>query len=489
MKYILAIDQGTTSTRAIIFDNECNIIDTAQQEFPQHFPAPGLVEHDPEDIWNTVRGTAALVISRNPDKPIEAIGITNQRETTIIWDANTGKPVYNAIVWQDRRTAEFCSTLKKKEDVIREKTGLIPDAYFSGTKIKWILDNVEGAESRAVSGRLKFGTVDSFLVWRLSGGRVHATDVTNASRTMLFNIHTLKWDQELLDMLEIPAAMLPEVRENAVVFGYTCGVDGIPDGIPICGVAGDQQASLFGQMCLRPGDVKNTYGTGCFLLMNCGSKVLLSRNNLLTTVAWSICGKVNYALEGSVFVAGSVVQWLRDGLGIIKCSSEIEALAETVPDNGGVYFVPALTGMGAPYWNPDARGVICGVTRGTTAAHIARAALEGIAFETYDVMQAMARDAGIPVCELKVDGGASRNNLLMQFQADILGVTTVRPEIVETTALGAALLAGLGSGIWKDTVELQSRWRQDRCFRPRMSEKDACAAIDRWHNAVEKSLR
>lgn len=488
MKYILAIDQGTTSTRAIIFDNECNIVDTAQREFPQHFPAPGLVEHNPEDIWDTVRETAVLVISRNPDKPVEAIGITNQRETTIVWDAETGRPVYNAIVWQDRRTAEYCSALKKKENYIRKKTGLIPDAYFSGTKLKWILENVEVAGVNAFDGSLKFGTVDSFLIWRLTGGRVHATDVTNASRTMLFNIHTLKWDEGLLDLLGIPAVMLPEVRENTDVFGYTCGVEGIPDGIPICGVAGDQQASLFGQMCLRPGEVKNTYGTGCFLLMNCGSKALLSRNNLLTTVAWSIGGKVNYALEGSVFVAGSVVQWLRDGLGIIRTSSEIEALAATVPDNGGVYFVPALTGMGAPYWAPDARGVICGITRGTTAAHIARAALEGIAFETYDVMQAMARDAGIPVCELKVDGGASRNNLLMQFQADILGVTTVRPKIVETTALGAALLAGLGAGIWKDTAELQSRWRQDRSFSPRMSEKEACAAVERWHEAVAKSL-
>lgn len=481
MKYILAIDQGTTSTRAIIFDNECNIIDTAQQEFPQHFPAPGLVEHDPEDIWNTVRGTAALVISRNPDKPIEAIGITNQRETTIIWDANTGKPVYNAIVWQDRRTAEFCSTLKKKEDVIREKTGLIPDAYFSGTKIKWILDNAGSANAK----HLKFGTVDSFLIWRLTGNTVHATDVTNASRTMLFNIHTLKWDEDLLQMMGVPMAILPEVKENTAIFGYTRGVEGIPDGIPICGVAGDQQASLFGQMCLRPGDVKNTYGTGCFLLMNCGSKAILSRNNLLTTIAWSINGKINYALEGSIFVAGSVVQWLRDGLGIIRSSSEIEALAETVPDSGGVYFVPSLTGLGAPYWNPDAKGLICGITRGTTAAHIARAALEGIAFETFDVMQAMARDAGIPICELKVDGGASRNNLLMQFQADILGVTTVRPEIVETTAMGAALLAGLGAGIWKDTDELQVRWKQDRKFCPEMSEQDIRTAIDKWHKAIE----
>lgn len=488
MKYILAIDQGTTSTRAILFDSDCNAIDSAQEEFPQHFPEPGLVEHDPEDIWNTVRRTAAQVISRNPDKTVSAIGITNQRETTIVWDAETGEAVHNAIVWQDRRTADFCASLKDKTQAIREKTGLIPDAYFSGTKVKWILDNVEGAASRAAAGKLKFGTVDSFLLWRLSGGKVHATDVTNASRTMLFNIHSLKWDEELLAMLGIPASMLPEVKENSIVFGYTDGVEGIPDGIPVAGIAGDQQSSLFGQMCLRPGDVKNTYGTGCFLLMNCGRKALLSRNNLLTTVAWSVNGEVNYALEGSIFVAGSVVQWLRDGLGIIKSSSEIEALAETVPDNGGVYFVPALTGLGAPYWNPDARGTICGITRGTTAGHIARAALEGIAFETYDVLKAMSLDSGIPVCELKVDGGASKNNLLMQFQADILGVTTVRPAIVETTALGAALFAGLGAGIWKDASDLRDRWQEDRRFVPKMSEKDSQLAIDNWHRAIKRAL-
>ncbi|MCQ2170007.1 MAG: glycerol kinase GlpK [Bacteroidales bacterium] len=485
MKYILAIDQGTTSSRAILFDSECNAVDCVQQEFPQHFPEPGLVEHDPEDIWNSVRQTAAQLIARNPGKEISAIGITNQRETTVVWDAATGKAVHNAIVWQDRRTAEFCTTLKRRASAIRRKTGLIPDAYFSGTKVKWILDNVPEAGARAAAGTLRFGTVDSFLIWRLTSGRVHATDVTNASRTMLFNINTMKWDEGLLKMLEIPESMLPEVKENTAIFGYTHGVEGIPDGIPISGVAGDQQASLFGQMCLRPGDVKNTYGTGCFLLMNCGQKPLISRNKLLTTVAWSINGNVNYALEGSIFVAGSVVQWLRDGLGIIKCSSEVEELAGTVEDSGGVVFVPALTGLGAPYWAPAARGTIRGITRGTTAAHIARAALEGIAFETYDVMQAMARDAGIPVSELKVDGGASRNNLLMQFQADILGVTTVRPKVVETTALGAALLAGLGTGIWKDTAELENHWQQERRFVPQMPREKAADSIARWHRAID----
>ena len=485
MKYILAIDQGTTSSRAILFDSECNAVDCVQQEFPQHFPEPGLVEHDPEDIWNSVRQTAAQLIARNPGKEISAIGITNQRETTVVWDAATGKAVHNAIVWQDRRTAEFCTTLKRRASAIRRKTGLIPDAYFSGTKVKWILDNVPEAGARAAAGALRFGTVDSFLIWRLTSGRVHATDVTNASRTMLFNINTMKWDEGLLKMLEIPESMLPEVKENTAIFGYTHGVEGIPDGIPISGVAGDQQASLFGQMCLRPGDVKNTYGTGCFLLMNCGQKPLISRNKLLTTVAWSINGNVNYALEGSIFVAGSVVQWLRDGLGIIKSSSEVEELAGTVEDSGGVVFVPALTGLGAPYWAPAARGTIRGITRGTTAAHIARAALEGIAFETCDVMQAMARDAGIPVSELKVDGGASRNNLLMQFQADILGVTTVRPKVVETTALGAALLAGLGTGIWKDTAELENHWQQERRFVPQMPREKAADSIARWHRAID----
>lgn len=485
MKYILAIDQGTTSSRAILFDSECNAVDCVQQEFPQHFPEPGLVEHDPEDIWNSVRQTAAQLIARNPGKEISAIGITNQRETTVVWDAATGKAVHNAIVWQDRRTAEFCTTLKRRASAIRRKTGLIPDAYFSGTKVKWILDNVPEAGARAAAGTLRFGTVDSFLIWRLTSGRVHATDVTNASRTMLFNINTMKWDEGLLKMLEIPESMLPEVKENTAIFGYIHGVEGIPDGIPISGVAGDQQASLFGQMCLRPGDVKNTYGTGCFLLMNCGQKPLISRNKLLTTVAWSINGNVNYALEGSIFVAGSVVQWLRDGLGIIKSSSEVEELAGTVEDSGGVVFVPALTGLGAPYWAPAARGTIRGITRGTTAAHIARAALEGIAFETYDVMQAMARDAGIPVSELKVDGGASRNNLLMQFQADILGVTTVRPKVVETTALGAALLAGLGTGIWKDTAELENHWQQERRFVPQMPREKAADSIARWHRAID----
>ena len=489
MKYILAIDQGTTSSRAIIFDSLCNIVDSVQEEFPQHFPKPGYVEHDPEEIWNSVLSTVTKVIARNPDKPVSAIGIANQRETALVWDAVSGKAVHNAIVWQDRRTAEYCAGLKRRAQFIRKRTGLVPDAYFSGPKIKWILDNVDGAAEKARSGALKFGTVDSFLVWRLTSGRVHATDVTNASRTMLFNINTLKWDDYLLNLMGIPGCILPEVRENASVIGYTEGVEGIPDGIPIAGVAGDQQASLFGQMCLHPGDVKNTYGTGCFLLMNCGEKVLLSRNRLLTTVAWSIGGRVNYALEGSVFVAGSVVQWLRDGLGVIKSSGEVEALAAGVPDNGGVYFVPALTGLGAPYWNSGATGNISGITRGTTAGHIARAALEGIAFETFDVMQAMSRDAGLPVSELKVDGGASRNNLLMQFQADILGVTTVRPKIVETTALGAALLAGLGTGIWKNIEELQAHWQPECRFSPQMAAEDAACAVENWHKAVSKSIK
>ncbi len=485
MKYVLAIDQGTTSSRAILFDSDCKIVDCAQQEFAQHFPRPGWVEHDPEDIWNSVRETVAQVMDRNADKSIAAIGITNQRETTVVWDAQTGKAVCNAIVWQDRRTADFCAALKSQAETIRSKTGLVPDAYFSGTKLKWILENVPGAASRAAAGELKFGTVDSFLIWRLTGGKVHATDVTNASRTMLFNIHTLSWDESLLELMGVPECILPQVKENSTVFGSTLGIEGIPDGIPIAGVAGDQQASLFGQMCVRPGDVKNTYGTGCFLLMNCGKKALLSKNNLLTTVAWSVAGEVNYALEGSVFVAGSVVQWLRDSLGIIKSSCEIEQLARSVEDNGGVCFVPALTGLGAPYWNPDARGMICGITRGTKAGHIARAALEGIAFETYDVMQAMSRDAGIPICELKVDGGASRNNLLMQFQADILGVATVRPAIVETTALGAALFAGLCVGVWNSRDDLMSHWRQERRFVPSMCEADARRAVDAWHRAVE----
>ena len=419
--YILALDQGTSSSRAIVFDHEGNICSVAQMEFTQHFPQPGWVEHNPMEIWSSEAAVIAEAISKIGinGKDIAAIGITNQRETTIVWDAETGVPVYNAIVWQDRRTSAFCDELKARGLVekIREKTGLIIDAYFSGTKIKWILDNVPGAREKAQAGKLRFGTVDSWLVWQLTRGEVHITDVSNASRTMLFNINTLEWDQELLELLDIPVSMMPTVKSSSEVYGHTKTTIFAHE-VPIAGIAGDQQAALFGQMCTQPGSVKNTYGTGCFLLMNTGTKPILSKNNLLTTVAWKIGDTVNYALEGSIFVGGSVVQWLRDGLGIIRSSADIEALAASVPDNGGVYFVPALTGMGAPYWDQYAHGVICGITRGTTSAHIARAALEGIAFQTMDIVQAMEKDAGVKLSELKVDGGASRNNLMMQFQAD-----------------------------------------------------------------------
>ena len=436
-QFILALDQGTSSSRAIVFDHEGNIRSTAQMEFTQYFPKPGWVEHNPMEIWSSEAAVIAEAITKIGinGKDIAGIGITNQRETTIVWDAETGEPVYTAIVWQDRRTSEFCDTLRDKADFIREKTGLIIDAYFSGTKIRWILDNVPGAREKAEAGKLRFGTVDSWLVWQLTRGEVHVTDVSNASRTMLFNINTLEWDQELLDLLDVPASMMPEVRSSSEVYGVT-KTTLFAHEVPIGGIAGDQQAALFGQMCTEPGSVKNTYGTG----------PILSRNNLLTTVAWKIGNKVNYALEGSIFVGGSVVQWLRDGLGIIRSSSEIEALASTVEDNGGVYFVPALTGMGAPYWDQYAHGTICGITRGTTAAHIARAALEGIAFQTMDIVGAMEKDAGVKLSELKVDGGASRNNLMMQFQADVLDTSVIRPKVTETTAMGACYLAGLASG-------------------------------------------
>ena len=445
-QFILALDQGTSSSRAIVFDHEGNIRSTAQMEFTQYFPKPGWVEHNPMEIWSSEAAVIAEAITKIGinGKDIAGIGITNQRETTIVWDAETGEPVYNAIVWQDRRTSEFCDTLRDKADFIREKTGLIVDAYFSGTKIRWILDNVPGAREKAEAGKLRFGTVDSWLVWQLTRGEVHVTDVSNASRTMLFNINTLEWDQELLDLLDVPASMMPEVRSSSEVYGVT-KTTLFAHEVSIGGIAGDQQAALFGQMCTEPGSVKNTYGTGCFLLMNTGEKPILSRNNLLTTVAWKIGDKVNYALEGSIFVGGSVVQWLRDGLGIIRSSSEIEGLASTVEDNGGVYFVPALTGMGAPYWDQYAHGTICGITRGTTAAHIARAALEGIAFQTMDIVGAMEKDAGVKLSELKVDGGASRNNLMMQFQADVLDTSVIRPKVTETTAMGACYLAGLAA--------------------------------------------
>jgi glycerol kinase len=488
-KFILALDQGTSSSRAIVFDREGNVRSVAQKEFTQHFPKPGWVEHDPREIWSSEASVIAEAITAIGigGKEIAGIGITNQRETTIVWDAETGEPVYNAIVWQDRRTSGFCDELKARGlvDRIREKTGLIIDAYFSGTKIRWILDNVPGARAKAEAGKLRFGTVDSWLIWNLTRGEVHVTDVSNASRTMLFNINTLEWDKELLELLDVPASMMPSVRSSSEVYGYTKTTIFAHE-VPIAGIAGDQQAALFGQMCTVPGSVKNTYGTGCFLLMNTGEKPILSKNNLLTTVAWKIGDTVNYALEGSIFVGGSVVQWLRDGLGIIRSSSEIEALAASVPDNGGVYFVPALTGMGAPYWDQYAHGTICGLTRGTTAAHIARAALEGIAFQTMDIVAAMEKDAGVKLSELKVDGGASRNNLMMQFQADILGASVIRPKVTETTALGACYLAGLAVGYWSSLDEVKRQWQAERVFLP--SAADTAAAKAGWADAIQRTL-
>ena len=486
-KYILALDQGTSSSRAIVFDHDGSVCSVAQKEFTQHFPKPGWVEHDPMEIWASEAAVIAEAISTIGINGLDiaGIGITNQRETTIVWDAETGIPVYNAIVWQDRRTAEFCNTLAPYADTIRKKTGLIVDAYFSGTKIRWILDNVPGAREKAQAGKLRFGTVDTWLVWQLTRGEVHVTDVTNASRTMLFNINTLEWDKELLDLLGVPASMMPAVKSSSEVYGNTKTTIFAHE-VPIAGIAGDQQAALFGQMCTEPGSVKNTYGTGCFLLMNTGEKPIMSKNNLLTTIAWKIGSKVNYALEGSIFVGGSVVQWLRDGLGIIRSSSEIEALAASVPDNGGVYFVPALTGMGAPYWDSSARGLLTGITRGTTAAHIARAALEGIAFQTMDIVGAMEKDAGVRLAELKVDGGASRNNLMMQFQADILGTSVIRPEVTETTALGACYLAGLAVGFWGSLDEIRSQWKAERTFTP--SGEDMSAAKAGWADAISRTL-
>lgn len=521
-KYVISLDQGTTSSRAIAFDSEGHKYSVYQKEFAQHFPRPGWVEHDPMDILSSQMEVMRLVAedicregctpqAENHEPVICAIGITNQRETTIVWDASTGRPVYNAIVWQDRRTAAYCASFADKEDMIKAKTGLLIDPYFSATKIRWILDNVPGAREKAQKGELRFGTVDSWLVWNLSGGKAHVTDVSNASRTMIFNIHTLQWDKELLELFGIPESMLPKVCSSSEIYGYThvCGRD-----IPIASVIGDQQSALFGQMCVHKGDIKNTYGTGCFLLMNTGEKAIQSKNRLLTSVAWKIGDSVNYVLEGSVFVAGAAVQWLRDGLGIIKSAAEIEDLAARVDSTDGVYFVPALTGLGAPYWNADAKGIICGITRGTTSAHIARAALEGIAFSVADVVDAMNADitdandnAAAPhdpsndntadsqmpgnskACNiLKVDGGASRNNLLMQIQADILGVKVVRPQECETTALGAAYLAGLATGVWQDIASLEKQWEQEKSFTAGKTADEASSLKNAWHEAVKKSL-
>jgi glycerol kinase len=489
--FILSLDQGTTSSRAIVFDHAGKIVSLAQKEFTQFFPKPGWVEHDATEIWSTQLGVAAEAISKAglTVKDIAGIGITNQRETTVVWDRTTSKPIYNAIVWQDRRTATYCDELKSRglESKIREKTGLVIDAYFSATKLKWILDNVEGARKMAEEGKLAFGTVDSWLLWNLTRGQVHATDVSNASRTMLVNLHTQDWDDELLELFDIPRLVLPFVRSSSEVYGVTQNVLTAAN-IPIAGIAGDQQAALFGQLCNAPGMVKNTYGTGCFMLMNTGTEPVISKNNLLTTIGWKINGETTYALEGSVFIAGAIVQWLRDGLQIIQNSSEIESLARQVTNSDGVFVVPAFAGLGAPYWEQHARGTIVGLTRGSNRSHIARAALDSIAYQTRDVLKAMEADSGIPIRELRVDGGATVNNLLMQFQSDILDVNVVRPEIIETTALGAAYLAGLAVGFWKSPEDISSYWVADKTYSPEMGQSERDRLVKGWNRAVKAAI-
>jgi glycerol kinase len=490
-QYILALDQGTTSSRSMIFDQRGNIISVAQKEFRQIFPQPGWVEHDAEEIWSTQYGTFAEAVAKAniTMRQVVGIGITNQRETTVVWDKKTGKPIYNAIVWQDRRTAGYCDELKAANlsQTIQEKTGLVIDAYFSATKLKWILDNVAGAREKAERGELAFGTIDTWLAWKLSGGNLHVTDVSNASRTMLLNIHTCQWDPELLKLFNIPGYMLPEVKSSSKVYGVTGSF--VPDSrIPIAGIAGDQQAALFGQLCTQPGMVKNTYGTGCFMLMNTGEKAITSKNNLLTTIAWEINDKTEYALEGSVFIAGAVVQWLRDELKIIRESSEIEQLAAQVEDTGGVYMVPAFAGLGAPHWNQYAKGTIFGLTRGSNRSHLARAALDSIAYQTYDMVKAMEADSGIHIKELRVDGGATVNNKLMQFQSDILNCKVIRPTITETTALGAAYLAGLAVGYWKNVGEIQQQWQVNKEFSPVVKEEKRNTLVKGWQRAVRASI-
>lgn len=490
MKAILALDQGTTSSRAIVFDRTGAPISSAQQEFRQIFPQPGWVEHDPEEIFATQRDVAARALAQAglAASEVAAVGITNQRETTVLWERATGRPVANAIVWQDRRTASRCDALRQAghDAGFRDRTGLVLDAYFSGTKLAWLLDAVPGARARAERGELAFGTIDTWLAWRLTGGEAHVTDASNASRTLLFNIHDLDWDDELLAILGIPRALLPRVAAAGEVVGRTrCA--GLPEGLPIAGLAGDQQAALFGQACHRPGLAKNTYGTGCFLLMNTGEKPSASQNRLLTTVAWRRARGAHYALEGSVFVGGAAVQWLRDGLGIIEKAEDVGPLAASVPDSGGVHFVPALAGLGSPYWDPHARGTIIGLTRGSTRAHLARATLEAIAFQSAELLAAMAADSGIALTELRVDGGATANDLLMQVQADLLGVPVVRPRVTETTALGAAFLAGLAVGFWEDEAEIASLWSRERVFEPRIPREVAGARMADWRRAVERS--
>ncbi len=483
----MTIDQGTSNTKAIVFDSKGRRVSAFMRENSVLFPRQGWLEQNPMKIWSAVRAVLNEAVESLGDAEIAAIGIANQRETAVVWDATSGRPICNAIGWQDKRTADFCEQIKKddKEEMIREKTGLVADSYFSATKIRWMLQNVPGAMSKAKAGKLRFGTMDSWVVWNLTGGKVHVTDVTNASRTMLFNINTLTWDEELLEYFGIPASMLPKVCDCSEVVGETT-VKGRK--IPIASLIGDQQAALFGQMCVEEGSVKNTYGTGCFLLMNIGHKPIVSENRLLTTVAWKIGDRIDYALEGSIFVAGSVVRWIRDGLGLIKDSAEIETLARSVPDSGGVYFVPALTGLGAPYWNQNARGTIVGLTLGSTAAHIARAALEGIAFQTMDVVSAMEKDVGILISELKVDGGASCNKLMMQFQADVIGTEVIRSAESEVTALGAAYMAGLATGVWSSVAELKDLWCSGGRFMRRASEKQMAETRAAWADAVRKAL-
>ncbi|TAF94160.1 MAG: glycerol kinase [Bacteroidetes bacterium] len=486
-KFILSFDQGTTSSRAIVFNAQGDMMGLGQKEFEQIYPAPGWVEHDALEIWSTQLGVAAEAVSKAgiSTQQIAAIGITNQRETTVVWNKKTGQPIYNAIVWQDKRTATLCNSLKQQgyTQLIQEKTGLVIDAYFSATKLAWILDNVPNAREMAANNELCFGTIDTWLVWKLTNGKVHVTDVSNASRTMLFNIHTLSWDDELLTLFNIPKSVLPTVASSSEVYGHTQQILTAHE-IPIAGIAGDQQAALFGQLCSKPGMVKNTYGTGCFMLMNTGEKAIISRHQLLTTVAWKIGNQVQYALEGSVFIAGAVVQWLRDGLQIIRSSSEVELLAKQVVDTDGVYMVPAFAGLGSPYWNQEARGAITGITRGTTQAHIALASIQSIAFQAADVVRAMEADAGITIAELRVDGGATENNLLMQFQANLLQTNIIKPTITETTALGAAFLAGLAVGYWPNMAALQSIWQQQQVFTPQASPADMQPLQDGWARAI-----
>ncbi|PEM32620.1 glycerol kinase GlpK [Bacillus wiedmannii] len=488
-KYILSLDQGTTSSRAILFNKKGEIVHSAQKEFTQHFPKPGWVEHNAQEIWGSILAVIATCLSEADVKPeqIAGIGITNQRETAVVWDKTTGKPIYNAIVWQSRQTVEICDELKEKgySEMVREKTGLLIDAYFSGTKVKWILDNVEGAREKAENGDLLFGTIDTWLVWKLSGGKAHVTDYSNASRTLMFNIHDLQWDDELLDMLTVPKSMLPEVRPSSEIYGETIDYHFFGQNIPIAGVAGDQQAALFGQACFGEGMAKNTYGTGCFMLMNTGEKAVASEHGLLTTIAWGIDGKVNYALEGSIFVAGSAIQWLRDGMRMFKDASESEVYASRVASTEGVYVVPAFVGLGTPYWDSEVRGAMFGVTRGTTKEHFIRATLESLAYQTKDVLCAMEADSGIELKTLRVDGGAVKNNFLMKFQSDILDVPVERPVINETTALGAAYLAGLAVGYWKNQDEIKEQWHMDKCFEPTMEAETSEELYAGWKKAIE----